>query len=270
MTMKIIALIGLALGLFLVHTAGTAETVPHSPVLVELFTSEGCSSCPPADALLKQLDAANDPQSPQVIVLSEHVDYWNSIGWKDPYSSAAFSERQGVYAQKFNLNSVYTPQMVVNGTAEFVGSDGREAKAKIAASGAHQAAVPVSLFAVSPGIVRVEIEKASPGSISGSADVIVAVASNETSTQVTSGENGGRKLHHVAVVRTMKTVGEIRDGQHFSKEIDLGKNSGGLRIVAWVQQQGQGRILGAAMRSMAVTSAPVNSDTVTSEPRAAK
>jgi len=270
MNVKIIALIVVAFSLFLVHDAGTAETMPHSPVMVELFTSEGCSSCPPADALLKQLDAANDPENPQVIVLSEHVDYWNSIGWKDPYSSAAFSERQNAYAQKFNLNSVYTPQMVVNGAAEFVGNDSREARVKITAAGAHQAAVPVSLFAVSPGIVRVEIEKASPGSISGSADVIVAVASNETSTQVTSGENGGRKLHHVAVVRTMKTVGEIRDGQYFSKEIDLGKNASGLRIVAWVQQHGQGRILGAAMRSMAVTSAASNPGTVTSEARAAK
>jgi len=72
-------------------------------------------------------------------VLSEHVDYWNNIGWKDPYSSAAFSERQNVYAQKFNLNSVYTPQMVVNGAAEFVGNDSREAKIKITAAGAHQA-----------------------------------------------------------------------------------------------------------------------------------
>jgi hypothetical protein len=90
----------------------------------------------------------------------------------------------------------------------------------------------------------------------GVADVMVAVASNETSTQVLSGENGGRKLHHVAVVRTMKAVGEIRDGQFFSKEIDLGKNSRDLRIVAWVQERGQGKVLGAAMRSMAVTSGP--------------
>ena len=256
MQMKISALIAVALGAFLVLTGGTAQTMPHAPVLVELFTSEGCSSCPPADVLLEKLDAANDPENPQVIVLSEHVDYWNSIGWKDPYSSAAFSQRQNAYRQRFHLGSVYTPQMVVNGVAEFVGNDSREANRKIAAAGAQTATVPVRLFVVSPGIARVAIDKAPDGMTGGVADVMVAVASNETSTQVLSGENGGRKLHHVAVVRTMKVMGEIRDGRFFSAEIDLGKNSRDLRIVAWIQERGQGRVLGAAMRSMAVTSGP--------------
>jgi hypothetical protein len=178
------------------------------------------------------------------------------IGWKDPYSPAAFSQRQNAYGQRFHPGSVYTPQMVVNGVAEFVGNDSREANRKIAAAGAQTAPVPVRLFVVSPGIARVEIDKAPDGMTGGVADVMVAVASNETGTQVLSGENGGRKLHHVAVVRTMKVVGEIRDGRFFSTEIDLGKNSRDLRIVAWIQERGQGRVLGAAMRSMAVTSGP--------------
>src|SRR6202035_2147729 len=137
---------------------------------------------------------------------------------------------------------VYTPQMVLNGVAEFVGNDGREAVTKIAAAASRPSAVSVGLFAVSPGIVRVEIEKVPAGSINGAADVIVAVASNETSTQVLGGENGGRKLHHVAVVRSLKPVGELHDGQYFSKEINLGRSSGDLRIVAWVQQRGQGPV----------------------------
>lgn len=205
----------------------------QEPVLVELFTSEGCSSCPPADALLERLD-----KDANVIVLSEHVDYWNDIGWRDPFSDARYSERQSRYADRFKGQGVYTPQMVVDGSREFVGSDARAADAAIRTA---RPKVPVQLQSDGSGGVRVSIAESA-----NSGDVLIAFARNEAASAVSAGENRGRKLHHVAVVREIRTAGELKPGAQFEKRITLPADPANLRVIAWVQEHGQGRVLGVA------------------------
>ncbi len=100
-------------------------TTPSSVAIVELFTSEGCSSCPPADALLRQINLKQTNAGQLIVGISEHVTYWNNLGWKDPYSSPVFTDRQSVYASRLSPEGSYTPQMVLNGRDQFVGSDGQ-------------------------------------------------------------------------------------------------------------------------------------------------
>ncbi len=225
--------------------AAAGDEGKRAPVLVELFTSEGCSSCPPADVLLESLDRTQPVASAEIIVLSEHVDYWNRIGWTDPFSSPQFSRRQEAYANRFKGDGAYTPQMVVDGVTQFVGSDGRRALAEIGkASGAPKATVKVSA-AGKPFRVQVDVTGAANG------DVFVALARNEAVSQVTRGENGGRQLRHVAVVDSLIPIGSVKKGESFSKEVDLpGAKQGDpqrYRIVAFVQERGQGRVLGSAL-----------------------
>src|SRR6266446_3410198 len=178
------------------------DDAPRSPVLVELFTSEGCSSCPPADALLERLDRSQQLSGADLIVLSEHVDYWNDIGWKDPYSSHEYSERQSAYAAQFGLGSIYTPQMVVDGQFEFVGSDERRAKLAIEnATKVMKTPVSISSSLVHEKTAILHIETGPlPSSITAErASVFLAIADDIDKSYVSRGENAGRTLTHVAV-----------------------------------------------------------------------
>jgi hypothetical protein len=229
----------------------TSSAVARNPVLIELFTSEGCSSCPPADVLLAQLDRFQPVPGADLIVLSEHVDYWDDIGWKDPYSSHQFSLRQADYARRFRLGEPYTPQMVVDGNSQLVGSDERQAVQAI------QNAAKVDKFRISlsaPRLegnsltVHVEVgETSGAGAKHTSGQVWIALADDMDQSNVRRGENAGRTLKHVAVVRTLAQVGTVEGNSTFSKDLTVSAgnaNLQNLRVVAILQGSATGKVLG--------------------------
>ena len=229
-----------------------------APILVELFTSEGCSSCPPADALLQQLDRSQPVAGAQLIVLSEHVDYWNHIGWTDPYSSRFFSDRQSAYSDRFRLSSVYTPQMVVDGTTEFVGNDSRLATQAIQKALAQQK-VPVRVSEISletPNLLRAHVDAGAltESAKSAKADIYVVVALDHAESQVLRGENGGRRLTHVGVVQSLTKIGRMETGKGFAQDVRVKLDSktdlSNLRVIAFVQEAGQHQVLGAALEKV--------------------
>jgi hypothetical protein len=213
--------------------SAVAANPQRAPVLVELFTSEGCSSCPPADRQLQQLDS-------QVIVLSEHVDYWDRLGWKDRFSSPAFTERQQAYVREFALDSPYTPQMVVDGVAQFTGGDTRRAAVEIEKA-ANRPKAAIALARNAEG-VKVDV-----GGSPNAADVWLAMADDSAITKVAAGENKGHTLSHVAVVRSFRKIGSVKRGGAFSRQVELPAGAKGQRVVVFLQEAGQAHVLGAAM-----------------------
>jgi hypothetical protein len=226
-------------------------------VLIELFTSEGCSSCPPADVLLGQLDRLQPVPSADAVVLSEHVDYWDDIGWKDPYSGRQFSLRQGDYAHHFRLEGPYTPQMIVDGVAQLIGSDEHEAL-RVIGNEAKVAKIPVSLSVphlqgTNSLVVHIEVKPTPSPAKPISGQVLLALADDSDQSNVRRGENAGRTLRHVAVVRTLTQVGTVEGNHGFSKDVTVSAenvNLHNLRIVAIVQESAVGRVLGVAATTL--------------------
>jgi hypothetical protein len=253
----VLVILGLLLGATLFAGNRSGRAVPPSsptPVVVELFTSEGCSSCPPADALLQKFDAQPFPEA-QLIVLSEHVDYWNHIGWTDPYSAHLYSERQRAYGDRLHLDSVYTPQMIVDGTEEFVGSSSRDAEQAVTkASAAEKISVRITDIELDGKVLRARVETGPLPTKSPTADLILVAALNHSESQVAAGENSGRRLSHVAVVRNLLNAGSITSGQPFSQDVVLklekAIDPSQLRVIAFVQEPGPGRILGATQKRL--------------------
>ncbi|HZD93882.1 MAG TPA: DUF1223 domain-containing protein [Candidatus Sulfotelmatobacter sp.] len=232
---------------FLMHPwKSHAGATGRGAVVIELFTSEGCSSCPPADNLLTHLRQDMAGKGIEVIPLGFHVDYWNSLGWKDRFSSAEFSQRQEQYARTLGVDGPYTPQMVVNGKKEFVGSNAGRAQRAITEAAGEPAAVEVGI-SLNPGN-QLGVQVKGSASANGAA-VILAVTEDNLTTQVGAGENNGHELRHTAVVRRLKQIGTVQEGSFktdFALKVEKDWKPGDLRAVVFVQQSGPGRVLGAA------------------------
>ncbi len=247
----------LVLGILACAAAGdpsrAATETGNSPVLVELFTSEGCSSCPPVDAALLRMDASQPVPGAQLIVLSEHVDYWNHDGWSDPYSSSLFTGRQNAYVRALKLSDVYTPQLIVDGSEEIHLTDPQRAGQILEKAAKAAPAVSVRIKSVTSAgrMLRARIES-DTNSEAREADIYVAIALNHAESQVSAGENSGHRLTHVAVVEYLKKIGRVEPGKTFAQDFETkikdGTDPGNLRIVAFVQEPGPGRVLGAALK----------------------
>ncbi len=235
--------------------AAADKDAARVPVLLELFTSEGCSSCPPADRLLEVLDQKQPVAGADLIVLSEHVDYWDRLGWKDPFSSSQYTARQQEYTNKFNLDGVYTPQLVVDGRFGLVGSNGREASSAIQKA-IRERKIPIAISNVARDGTRVTAHIALPAAdqgIKGGRGILyVAVADNRAESHVARGENAGRSLAHVAVTRILKQVGTIDLDSASAKEVTLTVQPGanGSRLIAFLQDPRSGHVLGVAAQKL--------------------
>jgi hypothetical protein len=242
-------------------TAGreSATQIPRVPVLAELFTSEGCSSCPPADDLLRHLLEKQPIDGVEVMAISEHVDYWNRLGWRDPFSSAQFSERQSEYARALGLTQIYTPQVVVAGHLDAVGNDAAAVRnALIKAAQDPRATLAVSATRLEGGkaAVRVVVSATPVQAASATLDVVVALVEDGLVTDVPRGENARKRLRHDAVARVLGPIGSLRphatSGQ-FDRQIGLADAGASrqLRVVAFLQDRKTRAVVGVASAMMA-------------------
>lgn len=239
------AVLGFALG-----GRCVAQGTPHA-VVVELFTSEGCSSCPPADALLRSINARRTVSGQIVVGISEHVTYWDRQGWKDPFSAEAYTQRQEVYRSRFGLDSSYTPQMVVNGERQVLGSDSpgllKAMKETDHAPGPRVGTVRIGSAVLAGDKVRVTYTASGGGGV----DVFAVVAEDAVTSEVGRGENSGKTLSHVSVARSLKRVAGSADGRERTVEVPSGATGdattgnappGKRHVILFVQRAGLGPI----------------------------
>ncbi len=211
--------------------------------VIELFTSEGCSSCPPADELVARIQ--KESKDKPVYILAYHVDYWNRLGWKDVFSSADFSKRQNDYANYLNLQSVYTPQIVVNGKTEFVGSEEGTLRNAIKTS---LQKTPTAQLALN--VTAIDQNQANLKYTAGGADkntiLLVAILQKNAQTKVERGENGGHTLSHVQIVRKLQRVSLNGNGGSVSVALPQGFDRQNWEIMGLLQNTSNGTVTGAA------------------------
>lgn len=215
--------------------------------VVELFTSQGCSSCPPADRVLSQLLDDADKKGNKVYGLSFHVDYWNYIGWKDPYSSAVYSQRQRNYAKGIDAHRVYTPQMVVNGSVEFVGSNKAEANKNVERALTTKAVYEIAIknwkVEGSQGTLQYQLNKTPNGE-----RLNIAVVERDIENYVPKGENRGKTLSHDNVVRVFESISLKQNGK---LKVNLGEvNPEKSSLILYIQDDNL-KVLGATSLSLA-------------------
>ncbi|HTS46649.1 MAG TPA: DUF1223 domain-containing protein [Bryobacteraceae bacterium] len=226
------------------------------PVIVELFTSEACASCPAADALLARLERTQPVAGVRIIALEEHVDYWNQLGWNDPFAAPQFHARQNEYALAAHVDNIYTPQMIVNGQVGFEGGDVNRAYEEIGR--AAQAPVTSVILSTAPNsrdpqLIDLTVRISNPKTAKlHDANLYLAVTEGELVGHVSSGENAGRTLRHSEVVRSFNAIGRIDPkgasaGQVVSTlRLPREWRRENLHAVVFVQEKGTFRITGAS------------------------
>lgn len=251
-SLKIAALLGsltlacLAGRAFIHSTPSSALTLTRPAkgfAVVELFTSEGCSSCPPADQLVARIKRESKDQP--VYILAFHVDYWNRLGWKDSFSDAGYTRRQNQYATWLNLQSIYTPQIVVNGSKEFVGSD--EPALRKAINGDLEETSPalLTLSDIKTGQGRVDWQYQTQNT-GNNISLLVAIVQRTATTAVRAGENGGQTLSHVQIVRNITSSGLKANGSGGgSISLPKGVSPGDEELIAFLQNNDNGHIIAA-------------------------
>ncbi len=230
----------------------SAPSTTRPAVVVELFTSEGCSSCPPADTVLSQL-AREARTDVEVLAIGEHVDYWDRLGWHDRFSSTEFSARQSIYdADALHLGEVYTPQMVIDGRFSRVGTDTDGIRRDIRSAALAEKGLVTVAVAESDGVLHVDVgaQVADANRSTGLVDLVVAATEDNLLTNVRAGENRGRALRHDGVARWMRSVAAFSPGERMKAvrvEVPLAAdwNRAHVRVIGFLQERDSRRIIGA-------------------------